>query len=94
MRPDPHPVQMMITTLEAQQPASPALLHRGPYSLDDVSPTCLAKQSSSQILLNRWRELTASDFVIGYSRGTGRVRCSTCLGKITEGELQVRPWSS
>lgn len=70
--------------------APPALMHRSSYSLDDVASTCLAKQASSRRLLNPWRELTPSDFVIGYARGMGRVRCSTCLSKITQGELQVR----
>lgn len=70
--------------------AAPNLMHRSSYSLDDASSTCLAKQASSRLLLNPWRELTPSDFVIGYARGVGRVRCSTCLSKITQGELQVR----
>lgn len=70
--------------------APPALIHCNPYSLDDAS-TCLAKkQASARLLLNPWRELTPSDFVIGYARGVGRVRCSTCLSKITQGELQVK----
>lgn len=62
--------------------APPALMHRNSYSLDDVSSTCLGTQV--------WRQLTPEDFVIGYARGMGRVRCSTCLSKITQGELQVR----
>lgn len=79
-----------VMSAAAAPPA--ALMHCNPYSLDDASSsTCLAaQQAAARLLLNPWRELTPSDFVIGYARGVGRVRCSTCLSKITQGELQVR----
>ena len=86
LRPVVEPAKMMGN---AGAPAA-APARRNTYSLDDVSSTCLAKQASARLLLNPWRELTPSDFVIGYARGMGRVRCSTCLTKITQGELQVR----
>lgn len=89
------PVQHLRPGIDpAKIMATPVPIHRNSFSMGDVSgPTAVKRQASSSPhipALNFWRELTPEDFVIGYARGLGRVRCSTCLSKITQGQLQVR----
>lgn len=85
------PVQRLHPDIDPAKMMTPVPMHRSSFSLDDVSgPAVVGQVSSPHMPLNFWRELTPEDFVIGYARGLGRVRCSTCLSKITQGELQVR----
>ncbi|CAM9355437.1 unnamed protein product [Scytosiphon promiscuus] len=85
--------QQLQPSLNHVHKLPPALAPMGMQTTADVGRrNSYSEGDASQVArkaMNRWKELAPEDFVIGYSRGLGRARCSTCGSKIARGQLQL-----